>query len=211
MNNFDLGIMKKYSNEPNEEEHHNHEMFDQALTGLLHGLEIHSGRLTDVTELDIISSSSINPDAFKYYYHTPEGIMTDLYKEIDRIFSVVENMLETSDPKKVLTELFTRLGHQPVMLKIIFIVNDSSIWGRSLRKIVRHLTPDWNNLDDVSWEYLYVNFCFQFETILRKWYGTNFSDEYIKRCVYLANLWLRSDGDLANYADPLLQEWPFKK
>ena len=112
----------------------NHEMLDQALSGLLSSLEKRSGKLYRVTGQDIISSCEINPDAFHYYYRNADGVMEDVYKIIGDIISGVAkespNFSGNSEEKVrwALMVLFERLRKQPTALKILFQSDDLSFW-----------------------------------------------------------------------------------
>lgn len=208
MNNRILGIaeMSKESTAFEQSPYPYYQDLGKALLGLELALERHSGNIGEVKNTDILAFSNIDPDVLQNVFTDANGLIKLVYKEIGALFIRLEN-LPTENSDELLLTMFKELGKRAVMMKIIFLLNDYSIWKRSLRKLVTKLAKGWPLAETQEWENLYEIFCCQLQSILQKWSESSFSTEHISKCIQLTYIWLQADENVGIAAGNLLGRW----
>ena len=186
---------------------YNHEMLEQALDGLLAGLEIHHGNISKVARGEILDYSNIYPAAFDYYYGNPAGILKEVHSTINDLVREIDSASQDYDEISTLMLLFERLRTQPKMLKIIILMEDIRIWRESLEELVRRIAFGWRKFEKAEWNFLFKNLCCQFNLIIEKWSKVDFSVESVDNCVRLVDAWLELDAVFLESNKRAITEW----
>lgn len=181
---------------------------DKALSGLELALERHSGHLEEVKNTDILAFSNIDPDVLMNVFTDANGLIKVIYKEMGELFIKVERLIEKETNDEIIVfKMFELLREKSPMLRVIFLLNDYSVWKRSLRKIISRIAERWPKYGSSQWNYLYENFCPQFQTVLEKWSESGFSREKINDCIQMLFAWIEADRVFYIEVSELLVSW----
>ena len=210
MNNKLLGVseLSKTPNPMEQSDRIYYQDLAKALEGLEMALERHSGNIGEVKIEDILAFSNIDPDVLKSLFTDANGLVKVIYKEMGALFLDVEKLLDSGlGSDAVLMSMFKKLKDKSPMLKIIFLLENYSIWRRSLKNITAFLAKGWPKSDTEEWKYLYCNFCCQFQSILEKWSTSEFAEERMRDCIRFVHIWLDADSMINEAAGDLLVDW----
>lgn len=202
---------KPKSNPMEESEYCYYQSLGRALVGFEKAIILRQGDVARVTTDDILDYADIDPEEFKNVFGDPVGLLNDVHKEIRRLFDEADKMLAGMDDDTALLSIFKRFKRNAPMLRVLFALNDHSIWRSSLRNFLKSLSKDWPPYGSAEWEYLYGNFCCQFVSVLEKWETSDFSETRLSDCVRLVHIWIEADGMLGDTVEGLLGSWEVDK
>lgn len=184
---------------------YNHEMYEQAIEGLIFALKKCDGDITAVTNDHITASADIEPVTLAHYYKDAQGILKDIHKDLKAQITETERVMEMLYPDAAIRRLFQNLQTQPRMLHVSVLIQDFSFWEKNLRPFIRYAAESWAGLPDKTWLYLYRQLCHQFMSVLEKWQESNFSKSRQEECADLLRFWIDADFSVAQNATILME------
>ncbi len=199
------------ANPMKQSEYYYYQSMGKALVGLERALELRRGRIEYVTVADILDNCDINPEEFESVFESPKQLLFDIYDEINILLSDPGTLLPNADTNQQLTDVFKRLKKKCPMLRVLRLVNDHYVWRENLKTLAPRIATDWPPVGSPEWDYLYANFCCQFALVLEKWETADFSDDRIKDCVRLIDMWIATGSMIYNSAEGLLADWSTNK
>jgi len=184
---------------------YNHEMFEQAIEGLIVGLKKTDGDISAVTNQQITSAADIEPVSLAHYYKDAEGILKDIRKELKMRVAETERVMEVLYPDAAMRRLFDNLRSQPRMLIVSLQIHDIAFWQKNLEPFIHYVAESWATLPNDTWKYLYEQLCHQFMSILEKWSESDFSRDRQDECADLLRFWIDADYTVAENATMLME------
>lgn len=182
----------------------------QILHGLYKGIVLHHGKLEQVNREDILAGSTLSPAMLDQYFKGTDKIMSEVYNELLFIIAQIEKNMGRYIKDAVIIFLLENLSKQPMMLNILIALDDYHFWERSLRNVMCYLTTEpWWEVDEDTWEELYMMFCYEFQSILKWWSSLDFKYSEQKAVFIRIKSWLAADAAYAKFLnfDWVKEEW----
>lgn len=182
-----------------------YENMDKVLISLEKALKFRDGNISDVTNDDILATSDIDREVYDALFTNPRGIIRAIQRIVTQRVEELNCAIQNSDDHSLLVMLFLKLSYITPILRVLSLLNNASVWNAGLRGLAKKITASrWGAVDSRVWEYLYANFCYQFQSVLNVWTETGYDERQLERCVQLCLLWLDADALLSERGAELI-------